>query len=488
MSVDANATRSFSVVETSQSKKSLILDQGSLNGVQVGEEGEFYFQEGVNKPKLIRIGVGKAVKVLPNYSFWYLLDIENMDYLVPQTKVIFLGDADAMRGRRPLKIKNRVRANSMNRPNATFLKNDYNASKDILGTDKQEKGFDKTITKTIEWEDDGKREMDENGEELKLKKISIPSFSKENKEMRDNNYIEVASSTTSGSVEKINKNESGLTSFYLNQKRDPNIRWLRDEGWYYNAYRTYKYDKRKDVEISPQAKAKMEREGDMWSADLDDEALREFVVKNGLTLEKEKQKFAFENRIGNELIFRYQWNTTPNTTQDDLTNQGQGYSLIFGYEYHLMRAIKSLENWSIDAFWEQGLDYFNVGGVNAKAQYALLGGYVNYYFYNEPSSIKKFIFYGGAGLKFGSANLSQQDLTQEYAYTMKALPSYQIGLKYRFDPGDEVDEGIRVGMGINFVVQVSLLSLNASDEILDDINGTIEGQETKFGLGMVFIF
>ena len=226
----------------------------------------------------------------------------------------------------------------------------------------------------------------------------------------------------------------------------------------------------------------------MWSASLNDKELRDYFMKNGIAEERRRQNFAIDNRIGNEAFIRYSWNTSVNYSDTDQNNQGQGYSFVFGYEYHLIRAIKGLENWSVDVFWELALDYYDLGNINGKAQMSFLGGYFNYYFYNMPTSIKKFIWYAGVGMKFGSAQMENPELNATYGYGVQALPSYQLGIKYRFDPGDEVDDVARIGWGINFLFQTSLLKFSTNDQIVDDINGSFEAQDTRFSIGLAFIF
>ncbi len=111
------------------------------------------------------------------------------------------------------------------------------------------------------------------------------------------------------------------------------------------------------------------------------------------------------------------------------------------------------------------------------------------YFYNLPSTLHQFIWLAGVGLKFGSATIENDNwYKKEYKYQAQAFPTYQMGIKYRFDPGDELSEYLEVGVGVSFLIQVSLVSLTASDTIYDDIVSSIETDETKFSLGINLMF
>lgn len=482
---------SFKIVETSNSKKSLILDRGELQGVKTNDEGFFYYQEGVDAPKMQKVAKGRAIKVQTGHSYWYLTEVYKSDYLIPKNKLVFFGFNETLKGRKGVKLKKSVVVlnpnNDSNIDPLNYKKDLYNESKPLVKTEVINDA-DKTITSTTIWENDGKRVLEEGGKEVPVKKVAEfddeADFAEINRVFKE----DLIDSTIKGSVDKVNRSRGGLNGIYRDQKRDPHIRLLKRKGWTSNTYEDYHYDRRAEVLVNPKAKAKIKREGPLWSAEMNDVQLRKFFMSNGLAEEKRRQDHSLENRKGHEVFIRYSWNTTDNTSDADPTNQGQGYSLVIGYEFHLIKVAETLDSWSLDFFWEQGVDYYDLGNVNAKGQVALIGGYLNYYFYNLPTTIQQFIWFGGAGLKFGSATLENDELSQPYRFQAQVFPSYQLGIKYRFDPGDEIDDGAQIGLGISFLVQLSLMSLNTSDQLIDDISGSIEAEETKFSLGMNFIF
>lgn len=483
--------KSFKIIETSNSKKSLILDVGDLQGVKTNDEGFFYSQDGIDSPKLEKIAKGRAIKVQSGHSYWFLTEIYKSDFIIPNNRLIFFGFNETLQGRKTFKLKKKLIVLNPNADTSidqlSYKSDQFNKTKPLVKTEFPIES-DKQITSTTIWENDGSRLLEEGGKEVPIKKIA--EFEDDldlaaiNKEFKD----DIMGSTTQGSVDKVNRSRGGLKGIYRDQKRDPHVRLLKKKGWTSSVYEKYHYDRRDDVLVNPKAKAKIEREGPLWSAEMNDVQLRNFFMSNGLAEEKRRQDHSLKNRKGHEVFVRYAWNTTDNTSESDPTNQGQGYSLVIGYDFHLMRAVESLESWSLDFFWEQGVDYYDLGNINAKGQIALIGGYLNYYFYNLPSTIKQFIWFFGGGLKFGSAKLENDELSQDYSYQAQVFPSYQLGIKYRFDPGDEVDEGAQIGLGLSFLVQLSLMSLSTSDQLVDDISGSIEAEETKFSFGINFIF
>lgn len=459
-------------------QKSLILDKGSYEKVAEDDEGTFYLQDGLDNPELVKVADGKVVKANYNHSFWYLTKIYRPKMLYPQSKLIFFGRNVVLTGRRKLKASQKIVVGELDE---LSLKEELHSGERQLDKTKIIKEDDIEFSIHTDWENEGKR----NGNEVK----SIGDYKKKDIKKATRIYEDkVVKSTNQGSVEKVNNQRDGLFGLYRNSQRDPHIKILRKKDWIYNTFESAEYDERNDVMLNPMAKERIKTEGELWSAGMSDRELRDYLVKNGIAEEKRRQDFALKNRIGSEAFIRYTWNTAVNYTDNDQNNQGQGYSFVFGYEYHLIRSIETLENWSVDVFWELGLDYYDLGQKNGKAQLSLLGGFINYYFYNLPTSVKQFIWYGGVGMKFGSASIENPDLNSSYSYSAQAFPTYQVGIKYRFDPGDEISDYARIGWGVNFLFQTSLLNFNTSDQLLDDIDGSFQAQDTRFAMGLVFVF
>ena len=478
-SLTAISQVSVKIIETSSSKKSLIINRGAYEGVQVGQEGFLYIRTGqVDKPELSKVAEVRVVKTVKKHSFWYVTKIENEGELHPGSLLTFYEKGQFLEGRSEFKARELL----------------------IVGEEKELEQRDEFYelveeldrTEVVKNEDvefnihTNYQNVAEYGE--KSVKGTSPYKRKDIKKLKNYYKDKIYKSTVEGSVKKINKQKNGLLGLYKDSAPDPHVKWLKKRDWIYNTYESANYDKRNDILVDPRAKRRMQKEGDMWSSSMSDHELRDFFMRNGIAEEKRRQEFAIDNRIGNEAFVRYSWNTTVNYSDADQNNQGQGYSFVFGYEYHLIRAIKKLENWSVDVFWELALDYYDLGDINGKAQMSFLGTYINYYFYNLPTSIKKFIWYAGIGLKFGNAEIDNPELDATYDYGVQALPSYQVGIKYRFDSGDEVDDLARIGWGVNFLFQTSLLKFNTNDQIVDDINGSFQAQDTRFSVGLAFIF
>lgn len=470
------------VIETSSTKKSLIIDKGTFEGVQVGQEGSLYKNEGSQEEaNLIKVADVRVVKSVKKHSFWFVTKMENKNFLNPDSILTFFGKNEVVSGRRDLEMRELLVVGDDQ--DLSLKDEEYVAIEKYNNTEVvKDKDVEFFIHSDFEKKGISKNERGKD----KLIKGAQKYKRKDKKKLKKYYNDKIYKNTLDGSVKKLSNNS--LTGLYRKSPQDPHIKWLKKKGWIYNTYQSSTYDRRNDILVNPRAVKRIKNEGDMWSASLNDKELRDYFMKNGIAEERRRQNFAIDNRIGNEAFIRYSWNTSVNYSDTDQNNQGQGYSFVFGYEYHLIRAIKGLENWSVDVFWELALDYYDLGNINGKAQMSFLGGYFNYYFYNMPTSIKKFIWYAGVGMKFGSAQMENPELNATYGYGVQALPSYQLGIKYRFDPGDEVDDIARIGWGINFLFQTSLLKFSTNDQIVDDINGSFEAQDTRFSIGLAFIF
>src|SRR6056300_675153 len=80
------AQTSIKVIETSSSKKSLIIDRGLFEGIEVGQTGVLYKNEGEeDSPKLTKVAEVRVVKVVKKQSFWFVTKMDKQSFLYPDS-------------------------------------------------------------------------------------------------------------------------------------------------------------------------------------------------------------------------------------------------------------------------------------------------------------------------------------------------------------------------------------------------------------------
>jgi hypothetical protein len=240
--------------------------------------------------------------------------------------------------------------------------------------------------------------------------------------------------------------------------------------------------------ISPRFAAKIKRDGMNWSDDMDDATLRRYFVSTGIVKEKERRDRLLNEKEGHEFIFHYSGSLIDHTTPDDPNYRAAGYLLGLSYDYHLARITPDLKNWSAQISIELGANNYDMGGLNISSKETIYGAMLNYYFYNNPLSINRFIFQLGMGIKAGSALFVDSRLLRNYSYQVSTLPTAQLVGKYRFQVGDLNEETVKMGSAINFGISFDQKRLKIIDNPIDSINSDVTVNEIKLliGLGLYF--
>jgi hypothetical protein len=237
--------------------------------------------------------------------------------------------------------------------------------------------------------------------------------------------------------------------------------------------------------IDPQIIRMSEREGPLWSAEMDDRQLRRYLLESGMLEEKKRQEFLLENRYLDEVLLRfslYPYRAVANVPTENMANS---YALALGYEFHLLRVTRALDSFSASLFLENGVDYYDVGGFNARGLAWAFSGYFNWYFLSRPSAISGFMGNLGLGIRYGTTKLEARGMTTDYPYQIITLPGVKVGFKYRF-PGTPKKDG--AGWGFIFEGEYLRSQLNVLVNLKDNIYGTINAKEFRLNMGITFTF
>lgn len=500
--VDAASMVGAKIIEISSSKKSLILDKGHAEGYKNGDRAKFYVKDlsnGLLEPKFHYVAEGELIKLKNRESYWFLRKIERFQDLVENSSLVMVSQSRDQRrpfiAKRTLKVKGRadqqeyfqVTEDTGIPEDLIFEENDFFMSDKLVDT-KPTKRHDFEINRNSNYVKVG-NEYDEDFEQQR-KRLMTPSDEGDRnliRQIKKEARKKVWDSTSRASVEKYNKLKYGLKGLYAGIETDPNNNL--HQGTDFLDYRSRKLiEQREREKISPEVIERIKREGPRWSQGMDDDQLRQYLIATGVEGELRRQKEALADRPGHELIIRYSTGLQSFTTEDDPGNRGTDYALGLSYEWHLKSTLMSLKNWTLELGLERGISHYDIGGVNGRIVEGSLKGSVNYYLWNEPSSIRKYMPYIGIGMKRGNGDLESFSFDKVYRYQVISLPTALMGLKYRFQSGDAKDDMLDYGLGINFQLLYESLRYNAQDVLEDDIDSVISVNQLKFTIGMNIYF
>ena len=221
---------------------------------------------------------------------------------------------------------------------------------------------------------------------------------------------------------------------------------------------------------------------------MDDDQLRSYLIETGIEGELRRQKRSLNEKGGSEITIRYTTNLTTNTTDEDDNYQGTDYALSLAYEWHLSTTLESLENFTLELEVERGISHYDVGGINGRIAEGSLKGYVNWYFWNAPNSLYKYMPYVGVGIKRGNGELESAEFDNIYTYQILGFPSGHVGLKYRFKSGDVKDETLKMGFGLNLQLKYESMRYNVNDILVDDITPSFVTTQTRLSIGFNIYF
>ncbi len=501
---NALAIGTAKVVEISSTGMSLILDRGKFEGIKLGMKGRFLRPVGdIDRPKFKYLATAEVIKVHSNYSYWYLKDINKSEFLDKGQNVVFVTMDETLSGRREANYKKRrVVLRKGDTPLKFVEEKEKGVPKELIKKDGKYEQNNQELTETYPtvdeervitefetWSKDKKLEyVDEYMQEVATKRETDVSEDRDLDDYKKKDDEKLFKSVVDGSVEKFNDYKYSLNTFYREQKKDEDYREIREGVMDETVYGRYQKEKEQRKWVSPQAMAKIKRDGDLWSSDMNDEQLRRFFIKSGIRRENERQRLALSEYNSNEVSFFYSTALREHFTTEDDNFQGSNYSLGVGYEFHLRRTDPNWDKHTLDLYLVRTISFYDVGGEkNGRFTEGIIKAGYNYYFINNPATIYKWMFFGGIGLMRGNALMQGIGLVKDYNYSVVGFPM-QLGFKYRFKSGDELDQISGIGWGVNFKFSYEWLKLSNVDLIEDDINGSISIIDFRFTAGLSAYF
>lgn len=307
------------IIQVSQSKKSIKINRGQLEGIKKGDLVKFVWQAGtLEKPKLITVAYGEAIVARDKDSLWYLSQVVHPVLLRAQRQLLLLDLNRLMEGRRPFRIKQNKIVLAPNASKDSIKKNllgqkkqlvqdekNYSTSRKLVGTS-VDLDHDVETNNTDQWKE-GKKDkwQSEYSQNMSQAKVDQVDKVMDAKKVRQEVRKDVFNSTTEGVNKKYNSQPGGLDQLYAKQKRDPDFKQMQDKGTVRTVFDEVQDKKFEASLVDKRAVEKMRHGGAFWSGDMTDEELEEFFIKGQLDKEVKRRRSALEHRKGNEILVRF---------------------------------------------------------------------------------------------------------------------------------------------------------------------------------------
>ncbi|WP_412471461.1 hypothetical protein [Halobacteriovorax sp. RT-1-4] len=493
------------VVALSQSGRTLKLSVGKLTGLKTGDVADVSIRIGdYQKPKYLYLGSIELLKVSDRESYWYFKDISgdkiNRANFAPDATLALQIRSQTASGRYKKKPVYEIKAYESKKTEF----NNQHAIDGQVPTDliqDKETPSDKNYAQDI---DDStiykvtKETQLRNGDEiivrdgrLRYKYVDSQLEPVDTSKLSAQEFDAQMGAQNKDQLIKISAAQDGYKEMLYSGK--PDLTGANSNLSIPNTMEESLARERAKNRVTKSAKAVLDKEGPLWSADMDSEQLSRYLKSSGIAREKFRRENVLSIESGNEVQLSFISNLMPNYTDSDSNHQNLGYGLAASYEFHLIRAHDSLKKWSVDF----GLDLSNLnvdlGGINGRMTYMNFGAHVNYYFYNAPYVRNKLLAYVGLGIKRGTGETTSPRLTNySYDYELVALPSISLGIKTRISTFRDYEKGNMFGYGIGAKLNYELLSLspisevNATDASNFELNQTINNLKFIASLSIFF--
>lgn len=493
----------------SSTGKSLILNSGHLEGLKRGDYAQVIGVLGSSeRPRLKSLGYAEVVRVTPRGSYWFFHD-QNRAHRVSSGDTVSLIRKDkALQGLREQKVLQRKlvlssgqkfedelaqRERGLPKELLSGHQKDY-YSRELNLKSKNVMAYDLETSQYDVWSTKNRPEFIQKAmKEFEVDYIGqLKNVSHADKVRREDSD-EVFRSYVQSIVQTLNSKKEGLNELYQRELDKSYKNYVGDVLVKRNLYHQVRDPDEKRLGLKPHALQKIKRDGPLWSADLDDQQLREFMVKTGVAQELERREKVQSELEAHEVIFRASTGLVKHVNVDDPNFQNVNYSLSASYEYSLSRASEKLAAWTLEAEVYTGINFYEMAaGLNGRFQENGFGAAVNYYFYNKPFTVEKLAFYGGMGLRRSSASggSSLLDGQQSFDYQVLSLPILHLGAKYRFRAGDSYKDIVNVGMGLNALLSFESknLSVVGENEIQGPVFSSFDIQDTRLAVGLSLYF
>lgn len=480
------------IIDVSSSRKSIQLGIGSVDKIEVGDRAELLFDD-INDGEESKENMGlyivaeiEAVKVMDTHSIWLVTRLTDAEKLKKGKTLTIITLDQIIGGKRPLRVFERREIGHKNEKETPFgtpyslikLRKKYKDGETLLETD----GVDRDMTLTLkrEWDEDSEDIFNSYGQKEHRKVKRFDNSGLPIKKLSEKEKIKIFDSSVDEIVGRTQNDEMYIKRTYRKPVKYKDARSTSEK---------IKEIQEREQLVVPGAIAKMEREGDFWSSSMNDNELRKYMVSSGIASELERRKKTPYKKSSEDFSFRFNRGFISNATNKDANNRGMPYSFGISYEYYLLRALSSFEFFSISLGYDYGISYYDMSGsINAASKEYSFRSAINWYLFDTPDNINKWLYYVGGGFRYGEANLTPSVGDRSYNYSISSFPSYHLGARYRMSAGGDFNDYFKFGVGFNALVTFEMLELNAGELDTTSLYHKIETYDLRLALGMNIYF
>lgn len=434
-----SSSKLVKILKVSDSKKSLIIDQGSNHKVIDDDYAVLLGQKNINSTKVLRpIAKLRSVKTYQQTSTWIVLNVYESQMIKSGNKFLLIKESDLLNGRTNLKIK-RSEIVTKEKPSVEvidFLKEDGQEiavkSKDYY---EERKLHDKTKFQSSHVNLVDVSIWNESEKDDHFKKISIYKSSYA-KEFSDRKRIGTFEKMLVNYIERANDPNFNFDKFYQEQERTSNVPEVQ-ASLVQDNYKTQSDARIKSEKISLDNVAnKIAKQGDGWSDSYSDEELTELINNVGKIREKQRRVDVLGFKYKYQLYFSSGLSIVDNQLLNNSQNlQNNKTSFELSSEFYVLKNIEALKNFTFEFSGRSNRDGLRVGDFNAKFNEISGAAHINWYPFHNPYLLDQNIVYLGILFRGGVGSLLIDSENEQSTYQVSALPGFRVGLKYNFYNG-----------------------------------------------------
>jgi hypothetical protein len=504
----AFALESLTVLQVSDTQKTIIINQGIYDNLYKGVEGAFISlpNKKLDQPATF-IGTATLKQNFSNYSIWYFGEDLNKEILLTKgSKVYFLNKSKYLFKKFFSKYKKKVYFFNKSIPKAekeAFVKDSNNAdvnaqtlqSKEGQGVKTSqylysvEKKFksdfdlpDVIIKDMKEFKEVNARpkyigekdDLDGSQLEFSLKNSSLNQNNLAKEEMK--RYFE---NIVNKSIEQINSPDFVYEKLYGPQMKDVDVGIVnKNTDGFQESEASNKRLMDRYLEKIKQLKEFM---GDRFSEEMSDVELSDYLKRVATEDEIKRQKKLVNMSEHNELVFGLgQTFSKPDILGVEVI---KSYEYSFGFEYQLDHLDKSLQKYSLELglLWNSGPVDLSTGATSVLGKHKTSSFYTMFYWYvvSPPFLLNTNLIYVGIGMSYGDSTLTNDSSGLSVNYSSSIMPLFKIGLKYKF-----ISKIFPIGVKLEGVYAPQTFS----QDISSSFPNLVDNNQIKFGAGLIYYF
>ncbi len=462
------------VKRISRSGETILLNTGTYAGLKELDKAKLVYQEGMESGEVAEVGTIELIKAYPTYSYWTIVEHNDNQTIKEGSEYVLFPYDDLLKGKRPYRfLKKKViisRGDSRDRYRDRMQTDNADAptykkhGNDYYITHLDRESFDPdaavaTVVGSYKISGRGKFSLDEYEDEFELKDSSDQDLSIDTNKWEAENDTVISSSYITSTANRFAEiDERDLETIERLFRKDRLLMESQNSSSHFSARST-------DIHADYLKMNKISKKFDpMWSGTMQAKGIRNYVLKSGFKEERRRQKYARTHRSGHELFIRYAFDAGNNfDSADGPSLQGLSHSLGFGFGFHLSRIAPELERLVMSATFRAADDYYYMGNTYFKSEEKTMSFILDYYFKGSPDLIGAYSLFAGAGLKLGRADMISGDFGESFRFDVRSYKTVRLGLRYRFDGGDEINKLTKIGYGFSVLANYEMVTLSAAD-------------------------